>query len=152
MCYFKSLVNEHKILVSLFRFIRGPVNKNNWLFPRLATKQSMGKVSLLTWHSDWFLRLSASVMIGQWHRRYLHIKVRKNAASRLGIPIGSFDWLHLLTVVKHHLVWFRDLYTSIKGTISGFFDITLKPYELIAIKEIPERMVQFYFKMMFNCV
>ena len=45
-----------------------------------------------------------------------------------------------------------DLYTSIKGTISGFFDITLKPYELIAIKEIPERMVQFYFKMMFNCV
>ena len=105
MCYFKSLVNEHKILVSLFRFIRGPVNNNNWLFPRLATKQSMGKVSLLTWHSNWFLQLSASVMIGQWHQRYLHIKVRKNAASRLGIPIGSFDWLHLLTVVNN-ITWF----------------------------------------------
>ena len=121
MCYFKSLVNEQNI-VSLFRFIRGPFNKNNWLFLHLATKislnQSVGKFSHLTWHSDWFIRLSASIAIGQWHQRCLRINAQKNAASWLGILIGSFDCLHLLRLANI-ITWFSfRIYTpQLKGLL-----------------------------------
>ena len=71
----------------------------------MSLNQSVGKFSQLTWHSDWFIRLSASIVIGQWHLRCLRIKVRETAASWLGILIGSFDWLHLLTVANN-ITWF----------------------------------------------
>ena len=82
----------------------------NWLFPHLATKmslnQSMGNFSRLTWHSDWFICLSAFVMIGQWHQRCHRIKVRKLQPADLAFrlvhltdcicwqwPITSLGWI-----------------------------------------------------------
>ena len=130
MCYFNSLVNEYNI-VSLLQFIRGPFNKNNWLFLHLATKMSLnqgvGKFSQLTWHSDWFIRLSASIVIGQWHLRCLRIKARETAASWLGIPIGLFDWLHLLTVANNITWFYFGIYTPQKELCQGSLVLLWNP-------------------------
>ena len=67
---------------------------------KMSSYQSAGNCSQLTWHSDWFVWLSASIAIGQWHQRCLPIKAQKNAASWLGILIGSFDCLHLLRLAN----------------------------------------------------
>ena len=72
---------------------------------KMSLNQNVGKFSQLTWYSDWFIWLSASIVIGQWHQRCLCIKARETAASWLGILIVSFDWLHLLTVANN-ITWF----------------------------------------------
>ena len=85
----------------------------NWLFPHLATKmslnQSMGNFSRLTWHSDWFICLSAFVMIGQWHQRCHRIKVRKLQPADL-----AFRFVHLTDCI----CWQWPI-TSL-GWITGF--------------------------------
>ena len=77
---------------------------------RLATKMSLnlsvGKFTQLTWHFDWFIRLLCLLWLANDIKEScLHIKAQETAASWLGILIGSFDWLHLLTVANN-ITWF----------------------------------------------
>ena len=67
---------------------------------------SVGKFTQLTWHFDWFIRLLCLLWLANDIKEScLHIKAQETAASWLGILIGSFDWLHLLTVANN-ITWF----------------------------------------------